>query len=467
MDTDIRILEVQPYYRQETAREPLKFGNVVVEECLFCHVRVRVENRQGHVADGWGAIFLMDMWGWPGPDASHPPREEAMRRLNTAFCQAAAGYKQVAHPIDIFLELEKDLTQMSRQACTGLDVAGSMPFLAALIAASPVDAAIHDAFGKVNGISTYDGYGKEFVAHDLSYYLGPVFRGKTIADYLRDHYLTHVPIFHLVGGLDTLRKADAPDDERPDALPHSLEGWIERDGLICLKVKLRGRDMAWDLNRFQEVFRIAREIQARRGESELYLSADTNEQCESPAYMLEWLVKLREQDPQAFDALLYVEQPTERDLSAHRFDFHALSKLKPVILDESLTSLDDFQLALELGWSGIALKTCKCQSSDLLFLAKAEEAGIPYTVQDLTNPGLALLQSVGLAARTHTIKGVEGNSRQYFPHISQPEAKVHPDIFRVEAGYVNTASLSGPGLGFRTGEIERSIFQSSIIAASH
>jgi hypothetical protein len=94
----------------------------------------------------------------------------------------------------------------------------------------------------------------------------------------------------------------------------------------------------------------------------------------------------------------------------------------------------------------------------LLFLAKAEEAGIPYTIQDLTNPGLALLQSVGLAARTHTIKGVEGNSRQYFPQISQPEAKVHPGIFRVENGQVATASLSGSGLGFRVAEIERDIF---------
>jgi hypothetical protein len=132
-----------------------------------------------------------------------------------------------------------------------------------------------------------------------------------------------------------------------------------------------------------------------------------------------------------------------------------------VILDESLTTLDDFELAMELGWSGIALKTCKCQSSDLLFLAKAEESGIPYTIQDLTNPGLALLQSVGLAARTNTLKGVEGNSRQYFPQISQAEAKVHPGIFRVKDGQVSTASLTGTGLGFRVNEIERQIFHHS------
>ena len=113
-------------------------------------------------------------------------------------------------------------------------------------------------------------------------------------------------------------------------------------------------------------------------------------------------------------------------------------------MDESLTTLEDFRLALELGWSGIALKTCKCQSSDLIFLAKAQEAGIPYTIQDLTDPGLALLQSVGLAARTHTIKGVESNSRQYFPQISLAEAKVHPEIFRIKDGNVSTSALQEP-----------------------
>lgn len=461
MQSDIRILEVQPFYSYEKAREPLKFGNVIVEETLFCHVRVRVENRRGESAEGWGAIFLMDMWGWPTPNVAHPQREEAMRRLTDAFCQAASQYSGYAHPIDIFRELELDLAGMSRRVCTEMNLAEQMPFLAALISAAPVDAALHDAFGNVNGICTYDGYGPEFMAHDLSYYLGPNFRGKSIAGYIRKQNLAQIPIFHLVGGLDTLRRSEVKQAAPPDNLPQSLEEWIERDGLICLKVKLRGRDLEWDINRYLEVVKIGREVLARQGRSELYYSADTNEQCESPQYMIEWLRKVQEKDPQAIDDLLYVEQPTERDLSDHRFDMRELSKLKPVILDESLTTLDDFALALELGWSGIALKTCKCQSSDLLFLAKAEESGIPYTIQDLTNPGLALLQSVGLAARTNTLKGVEGNSRQYFPHISQAEAKVHPGIFQVKNGQVSTASLTGTGLGFRVDEIQREIFHQS------
>ncbi len=458
MNTDIRVLEAQSFCSNEKAREPLKFGNVVVEECLYCHVRVRVENRRGSVADGWGAIFLMDMWGWPTGKTPHPLKEEAMRRVNEGFCRLAASHQGYAHPVDIFLRLEEELAPLSRRVCAELQAAEQMPFLAALVAASPVDAALHDAFGKANGICTYDGYGREFMAHDLGYYLGPELEGRYIGDHIRPANLPHVPIFHLVGGLDTLHRSEVKPGAPQDGLPNSLEGWIERDGLTCLKVKLRGTDLEWDLNRFLEVARIGREVQARQGRCELYFSADTNEQCETPEYILEFLHKLQERDARAFADLLYVEQPTERDLSAHRFDMLKLSEIKPIILDESLTTLEDMEAAMALGWSGIALKACKCQSSDLLFLAKAEHNGIAYTIQDLTNPGLALLQSVGLAARTHTIKGVEGNSRQYFPQISRPEAAVHPGIFRVQGGQASTASLRGPGLGFRVEEIQRDIF---------
>lgn len=460
MKSDIRILEVEPFYRHEKAREPLKFGNVVVEETLFCHVRVRVENGHGEVADGWGAIFLMDMWGWPTPRVAHPDREEAMRRLNENFCRAAAQYPSYAHPLDIFQSLESNLAAMSKAICAEMNLAEQMPFLAALIAAAPVDAALHDAFGNVNGINTYDGYGPEFMTHDLSRYLGSNFRSKYISNYIRTQSLPLVPIFHLVGGLDMLRNSEVkPGDKQDGSLPQSLEGWLERDGLICLKVKLRGHDLEWDINRYLEVAQVTREVLARQHRSEVYFSADSNEQCADQQYMIEWIRKVQEKDPLAIAQLLYVEQPTERNLALHRFDMRELSKLTPVILDEGLTTLADFELAMELGWSGVALKTCKCQSSDLLFLAKAEEAGIPYTIQDLTNPGLALLQSVGLAARTHTIKGVESNSRQYFPQISLAEARVHPDIFRVKDGHVSTASLTGNGFGFRVPEIERDIFR--------
>jgi hypothetical protein len=124
-----------------------------------------------------------------------------------------------------------------------------------------------------------------------------------------------------------------------------------------------------------------------------------------------------------------------------------------------LTGFAEMDLALELGWSGVALKTCKCHTMALLTAARAEMLKIPYTIQDLTNPGLALLHSVGLGARLHPLMGVEANSRQYYPDTSLPEATVHPDIVRVKNGIVSTASLRGAGLGYQVDRIQREIFR--------
>jgi len=121
-----------------------------------------------------------------------------------------------------------------------------------------------------------------------------------------------------------------------------------------------------------------------------------------------------------------------------------------VIVDESLADLESFDLAMDLGWSGIALKSCKCQSSDALFWSRASELGIPFSVQDLTNPSLSLMHSVGLGARLRTIMGVEANSRQFFPESTQPAEKaVHGGIFNLVGGEADTSSLQGPGLGYQ------------------
>ncbi len=456
--SDIRILEIEPLYLEERARTPLKFGAVVQDGITFCHVRARVETRRGRVAEGWGAIFLSDFWAFPAPHIPHAVKDAAMRRVTEAFCRRLADHRDFGHPLDIFLEAEGELTGIARQASVGLTE--PLPTLAALVCASPADAALHDAFGLANDISSYAGLGPDFVSHDLSRHLGTTFRGRYLSEFMHEGdgpQRAGLPPGGRAG--HPARAADVGPEAPADGRPNSLDAWIAQDGLFCLKVKLRGTDLAWDLERMREVYRIAREAQALLGEERLYLSADTNEQCASPDYMIELLRRLAEVEPAAYDALLYVEQPTERDLNGHRFDMRALSALKPVILDESLTGFAEMDLALELGWSGVALKTCKCHTLALLTAARAELAGIPYTIQDLTNPGLALLHSVGLAAHLRPLMGVEANSRQFYPATSAPERRVHPAVVDVRRGVAHTASLAGPGLGYQAERIERSFLR--------
>ena len=447
--SDVKPRNVAVRFHFEPFRAPLKFGAVTMEGLTYCFVDVEVEDKRGRTAVGAGAMPLADMWAFPSPRVPHELRKSAMREVSVRFARQVEGYGKFAHPVDIFWELEGELAGMGREVSREMGLAEELPFLALLVSVSAVDAALHDAFGKVNDICSYDGYGREFMEHDLGYYLGDAFRGKYIGDYIQGEYLPELPVFHLVGGLDVLIREEVPLDTPQDELPNSLEEWVERDGLFCLKVKLRGKDLDWDVERTLEVARVAREVRRRMGwDDRLYLSVDTNEQCESPKYMVEYLHRVRERDPRTFEEVLYLEQPTERNLSLHRWDMRELLALKPVIIDESLTTLEDYCLARELGWSGIALKTCKCHSSALLFVALAEEEGVSYTVQDLTLYGTALVHSVGFAARIRTLMGVESNGCQYHKPDAFPEVqRLYPGIMRRRDGKVRTESIGKVGLG--------------------
>ena len=462
MKTDIRLMSIETFKTPTVCRTPLKFGAVVVDALPIGYAKATVQNRDGAVGVGWGAMFLMDLWAWPISKAPHAARNRAMCDVLDEYARAVADHKPFAHPLEIFWETKGQLHEVARRAAATHTPRDAMPFLAALVAASPVDHAIHDAFGQANGIDSYRGYGPECMAADLSRYLGDEFAGVYPSQFLRQDYLPAVPVFHLVGGLDVLREQEVPPGLPDDGVPNSLDKWIERDGVFCLKVKLKGRDMAWDVERTLEVSRVYHEVRRHRRPAlpaRPFLTADTNEQCETPDYIIEYLARVQQAEPRVFDEILYIEQPTERDLAAHRFNMRPLSKIKPVLIDESLTGVEDFRLAMDLGWSGLALKSCKCLSSDLMLVPMAEVAGIPYAVQDLTNPSIALIQSVGLAARTHTILGVEANSRQFFPAANEAAARVHPGLYEIRDGYARTASLRGPGLGMQIDRIDMEPFR--------
>lgn len=290
--------------------------------------------------------------------------------------------------------------------------------------------------------------------HDLSHYLGDEFRGRYVSDYLRSRYVGELPIFHLVGALDKLTRDEVDACDPKDGLPVSLEEWIERDGVFCLKVKMSGIDIDWDVERTKAVAEVASETLKRKGRGEFWLSVDSNEMNPNPDATLEYLRKLKRSSPLAFNNLLYVEQPTERDLGRHMFSMKKVAKIKPVLADEGVTDLDSFNLALKLGWSGVALKACKWHSSSLLYIAKMEHYGIPYSIQDLTCPGLALVHSASLAARSKPLKGFEYNARQYLPFAYKEVQERHKSLFRVRDGIIRTDSLEPLGLGFSIEDIK-------------
>ena len=78
-------------------------------------------------------------------------------------------------------------------------------------------------------------------------------------------------------------------------------------------------------------------------------------------------------------------------------------------------------------------------------------------VQDLTNPMLAQIPHVLLAAHADTLMGVESNGMQFYPEASRAEAAVHPGLYRRREGQLDLTTIDGPGFGYRLEEVQREL----------
>jgi L-alanine-DL-glutamate epimerase-like enolase superfamily enzyme len=253
-------------------------------------------------------------------------------------------------------------------------------------------------------------------------------------------------MYHSVGASDPLTRADV---RKPigDGLPETLEEWIPYSGVTAIKIKLNGNNLAADVERVVSIERVAAAAQKARGFHEWIYCLDFNENCPNVEYLLDFVHQVKSKAPSVFSRARYIEQPTARDLAANRKNtvFEA-AKLRPVVIDESLTDLESLLLAREMGYTGAALKACKGQSETLLMAAATQKYKMFRCVQDLTCPGAALVHSVGIAAWVPATSTLEANSRQYVPEANRGWEKRFPGIFNVRDGYLHTANLDGPGL---------------------
>jgi len=441
----IRIDDVSYDYEEFRYRTPYKFGGKEVDRTTILNVRCVVHIANGRSAHGFGSMTMGNVWSFPSERMSYDRTLEAMMALAERMRKITADFKEAGHSIDINGALEPEY--LKEEVSRRLQLEDAIPKLCTLVTASAFDAALHDAFGKVHGLTSYRTYGRDFMTHDLSYYLGPEFKGEYLDRYVLTAPSALLALYHSVGASDAIEDSDIKK-RLNDGLPETLSGWIRYNGLTHIKIKLDGNDLDWDLDRILRIDRTTTEVQAQRGMKTWGYSLDFNERCPNVGYLLEFLRRLKEKTPAGFERIRYVEQPTARDLEKHRENtMHEAAKLRPVVIDESLTGLDRLMLAREMGYSGAALKACKGQSQALLMAAAAQKYKMFLCVQDLTCPGASLVHSVGLAAHMPGVTAVEANAREYVPRANKAWEEKFPEIFRVKDGILRTANLNGPGLG--------------------
>jgi L-alanine-DL-glutamate epimerase-like enolase superfamily enzyme len=425
--TDIRIREASLHFLPYEHRVPLKFGNQTVSQVTAARARVRVEDRTGRTAEGWGETPLSVAWVWPS-SLSWQERESRMREFCLFLAEHLGRLGQAGHPMEIGDHFQRaHLDALLKKANAGKKE--PMPHLAALVCLSLFDLATFDAFGKLHERPVFETLDSDFLSTDLAHFFESdrQFAGQYPAQYLR-RTQNPIPVWHLVGGLDPLESSDLTGEEPNDGYPILLRDWIRADGLKCLKIKLRGNDAEWDYERLVRIGRIAIE------EICDWLTADFNCTVTDPAYVCAILDRLLVEHPRIYGMLLYVEQPFPYDLEANRIDVRSVSARKPLFLDESAHDWRFVRLGQELGWTGVALKTCKTLTGALLSLCWARAHGMTLMVQDLTNTMLAQIPHITLAAHAGTIMGVESNGMQFAPAASDPERAIHPALYRRKNG---------------------------------
>ncbi len=443
--TDIRPVGAALYFLPVHTRMPLKFGGETVTYVTCARCRLTVRDASGRTAIGWGETPLSVTWVWPST-LSYEARHESLQ----AFCQtlagAWAGFDSSGHPMEVGQDfIRHQLPGLLQAHNEGREE--PMPWLAALVCNSLFDIALHDAFGVLHECDVYTTYNSQWMSRSLEQFLEPADADVSFSKIYPEDFLTPtpprtMPAWHLVGGVDPLDAEELTGSEPVDEYPVLLADWIRTDGLQCLKIKLRGNDATWDYARLVKVGDIAVAGGVR------WLTADFNCTVTEPEYVNDILDRLQAEYPRLHDLLLYVEQPFPYELEQHAIDVHSCSARKPLFLDESAHDWQHVRLGRELGWTGVALKTCKTQTGALLSACWAKAHGMALMVQDLTNPMLAQVPHVRLAAHVETIQGVETNGMQFYPAASTPEAEVHPGLYRRREGMVDLSTLIGPGMGY-------------------
>jgi L-alanine-DL-glutamate epimerase-like enolase superfamily enzyme len=451
--TDICPRDVSLYFLPVETRVPLKFGPETLTSVTCARIRMTVENKEGKSAEGWGETPLSVQWVWPS-SITYKERHEALKSFCVDLAKAWLKFGEYGHPIEVGHEFQvRVLPKLLEKFNQRKETAEPMPWLAALVCCSAFDIALHDAYGKLLGIPVYESYNSQFMNADLSHYIKPAetFSGKYPADFLNFPRPNMMPAWHLVGGKDLIDKSELTGTEPDDGYPVLLPDWIERDGLKCLKVKLRGDDAEWDYDRLVKVGLIAIEHDV------YWLTSDFNCTVTDPDYVNDILDRLIIEYPRIYGMILYVEQPFPYDLENNQIDVHSVSARKPLFMDESAHDWHLIKLGRELGWTGVALKTCKTQTGALLSISWAKAHGMTLMVQDLTNPMLAQIPHLLLAAHAGTIMGVETNSMQFYPEASLPEEKVHPGVYKRRQGMVDLSTIQGAGFGYCLEKIKRDL----------
>ncbi|MEX2307483.1 MAG: enolase C-terminal domain-like protein [Pirellulales bacterium] len=424
-ETVCRVTSVELEFYLQKLITPLVLSTGRIEDVTEARAAVTVETGAGRHTQGRGTIYLSDLWAWPDQTVPHERRVQilqAFTRQVAAACTQLLSH-ELLHPLELGLRLH-------HCALHELPAEIHVPALARAMCASPFDAAIHDAVGIALQRSAFKLFDEDLPIPSA------------------DNF------FPEEGAIAAIRRLIQPPRKtlpawlvvnKTDAMPEMILRAHAERGYRCFKLKITGSSNEADVRRTADVYRAARIA----GIANPRLVVDSNEANPNATSVLEYLEHLEKLDRGAYHALAYIEQPTTRDIVHAPFDWRPVTARKPVLLDEGLTDLTILEPAQQQGWNGLALKTCKGHSMLLATAAWAQSRGMLLSLQDLTNPGLALIHGALVGAHLPTVNGAELNSPQFTPAANTDYLPRLSGLFEPQAGIHLLPAEVPVGLGSR------------------
>src|SRR6185295_16970849 len=132
----------------------------------------------------FGSMTMGNAWSFPSKTMSYDTTLGAMKALAERIARLTRGYREPGHPIDMNCALEPAYLKAAAEVSKELKLAEAIPKLCVLVTASPFDAAVHDAYGKAFGVSSYATYSDAYMPHDLPHYLGADYKGEYLSRYV-------------------------------------------------------------------------------------------------------------------------------------------------------------------------------------------------------------------------------------------------------------------------------------------
>jgi hypothetical protein len=459
----LALKEVRIGLRNSTVRIPFRYGNTCLTRCpqavLFATIEV-----EGTPVTGYSGDCLPPGWFDKAPGKGFDQQISEM--LNSTEHAIEVFSTALAKPRTFF-----DGWRESYEGQHQWGRAEQLPSLLATFGLSLVERAIMDAMARRAEISFHQAVHQNLFGIKA----GEVFSeltGLEPSDWLPAAAKTSIFARHTVGLSDPLTVADiATEDRLQDGAPQALEEYVTQTGTSYFKVKV-ANDLEGDLQRLEAIASI---VEKHRGR-DYQVTLDGNEQYRDPSEFDELVDTIRRSSKlrQLWANVLVVEQPLPRSIaldSSYTSGIRALSKSKPVIIDESDGELGAYAQAIECGYRGVSVKSCKGPVKAILnngvtsrLNQHSGRAQYVMTAEDLCCVGIIPVQADLCLAATLGLDHAERNGHHFHPglqYLSQQQQEAaleaHSDLYSRQGdrvapclrdGRFHIASLQCPGFGF-------------------